>query len=199
MDVQVIVTTWGHPSWAGMAERVALASTEGLDAHVYHHHEPDAASAGAARNRAVEICDPLEWICFLDADDRLEAGYLDAMRRSAHEYHYDGTVLFAPALRLDGEPKVYWGRDILDGSNPCPIGTLIHRDMFEEAGQFWGEPAWEDWSLFRRAVLVGARICFVPDAVYDASRSHGAGRNATVVNPRRLRRDIVRSHDEWLR
>ena len=199
MDIQVIVTTWGHPSWAGVASRVAIPSAFREDAGLYHHHEPEAPSAGAARNRAVEICDPQEWICFLDADDELEPGYINAMRRRIFDLNFDRTLLLAPALRLPGKtPQTYEDRDIIDGLNPCPIGTLIHRDMFEEAGQFWGETAWEDWSLFRRAVLRGATIRFVNDAVYRAN-STKAGRNSTVRQPHVLRRDIIRSHEEWLK
>jgi hypothetical protein len=46
-------------------------------------------------------------------------------------------------------------------------------------------------------VLVGAEIRFVPTAVYRASFSRN-GRNSTVVNPLKLRRQILRSHEEWL-
>jgi hypothetical protein len=70
--------------------------------------------------------------------------------------------------------------------------------MFEEAGQFWGEPAWEDYSLFRRAVLSGAFVHFVPNAIYIAHSTKN-GRNSTVTNPRRFRRDIVRSHLNWFK
>ena len=190
----MIVTTWGHPSWAGKASRVAIPSAC-EQARVYHHHSPDAPSAGAARNEAVEICDPQEWICFLDADDELEPGYVDAMRAVG----LWGSHLGTPALRLPGkDPEVYRDRDIITGMNPCPIGTLIHRGLFEEAGQFWGEPAWEDWSLFRRAVLVGGVIRFVPGAVYNATASTRSGRNSTVRNPKKLRRDIIDSHIEWM-
>ena len=198
MDIYVIVTTWGHPSWAGLASRVAIPSAASQLADLYHHHEDGAPSAGAARNRAVEIADPQDWICFLDADDELEPGYIDAMYRQLFSLGYNRTTLFAPALRLPGKtPETYNDRDIINGLNPCPIGTVIHRDMFEEAGQFWGEPAWEDWSLFRRAVLRGASIEFVPDAVYRANSTR-SGRNSSVGRPLALRRDIVRSHEEWL-
>jgi glycosyltransferase involved in cell wall biosynthesis len=194
MDVTIIVTTWGHPSWVGLASRVAIPSVAD-QARIYHHHAEGAASAGAARNEAVEIADPQEWICFLDADDELAPGYVDAMERANLQRDDLGT----PALQLPGEtPRCLEDRDILAGLNPCPIGTLIHRSMFEEAGQFWGEPAWEDWSLFRRAVLSGAYVHFVPDAVYIAN-STSNGRNSGVINPRRLRRDIVRSHLDWFK
>lgn len=194
--VAVIVTTWGHPSWAGMASRRAIPSV--TDADVYHHHVEGDSSAGAARNAAVWAFDPQGWICFLDADDELEPGYVNAMRRAAFERNLDQRHLLAPALRLPGQtPETYPDRDIIHGINPCPIGTLIHRSTFDAIGGFWDEPAWEDWSLFRRAVLNGAKIEFVSDAVYRAN-STNSGRNATVRNPRLLRKQIIQSHNRWM-
>lgn len=194
MEIQVIVTTWGHPSWAGLASRVAIPSACD-QAPVYHHHTPEAPSAGAARNQAVEIADPQEWILFLDADDELAPGYVAAMRAAVEH----DEQLLVPALQLPGKPaRVLDNRDIVHGDNPCPIGTVIHRSMFEEAGQFWDEPAWEDYSLFRRAVLAGAEIQFVPDAIYVA-HSTSSGRNSRVPNARLLKRDIVQSHKQWMR
>ena len=198
MDITVIVTTWGHPSWAGMASRVAIPSIVGQDAMLYHHHEPDTPSAGAARNRAVEIADPQDWICFVDADDKLAPDFIDVMNRRLDELEHVVETLVAPALQLGNRPpETYEGRDIVDGINPCPIGTLIHRDMFEQAGQFWGERAWEDWSLFRRAVLAGADIAFESDAVYIAADSPN-GRNRNIRQPQQLRRSILQSHAEWM-
>ena len=177
-----------------MASRIAIPSVDG-DARIYHHHEPETMAAGAARNAAVEIADPQEWICFLDADDQLERGYMAAMEARMENW----TDLLVPALRLPGKakPQFYPNRDIIKGLNPCPIGTLIHRRMFELAGQFWGEDAWEDWSLFRRAVLMGGRIRFAEGAVYDASNSTKSGRN-TVRNPKKLRQEIIVAHEMWL-
>jgi glycosyltransferase involved in cell wall biosynthesis len=190
VDLEVIVTTWGSDDWH---ERGRVTAKYNSAWH-FHSYDP-AQSAGAARNSAVADVDPQEWICFLDADDELAPGYIDAMERTGLQRDDLGT----PALQLHGEtPRCLEDRDILAGLNPCPIGTLIHRSMFEEAGQFWGEPAWEDWSLFRRAVLSGAYVHFVPDAVYVAN-STSNGRNSTVINPRRLRRDIVRSHLDWFK
>lgn len=196
MDVQVIVTTWGHPSWAGMASRVAIPSV-GDQAPVRHYHHEGEVSAGAARNKAVWTWDPQEWICFLDADDELEPGYIDAMRRANFERNLGPRLLLTPKLRLgDDEPTHFADRNIITGLNPCPIGTLIHRSTFDAVGGFWDEPAWEDWSLFRRAVLNGSTIAFV-DAVYKAN-STSNGRNSTVRNPRLLRKQIIQSHDRWM-
>lgn len=189
MDVTVIVTTWGSDLWANAG--VANALRHGAR---FHHIDSSTVSAGEARNHAVEIIDPKGWICFLDADDRLDTGYLDAM---AAAVRHDRQLL-TPALALGDRPaECYGSRDIINGLNPCPIGTLIHRDLFDEVGGFWDEPAWEDWSLFRRAVLQGAEIKFVHDAIYRAA-DNPTGRNSTVANPRRLRRQILDSHREWM-
>lgn len=193
MDVQVIVTTWGHPSWAGLARKTAIPSAVD-QAPVFHYHTVTP-GAGAARNEAVSDCNPSEWIIFLDADDELAPGYVEAMKAAVEH----DEQLLSPALQLPGQPaRTLEDRDIVNGINPCPIGTMIHRRMFDEVGGFWNERAYEDWSLFRRAVLVGAEILFVPDAVYHA-HSTPSGRNGTVPNARRLMRDIVRSHNQWMK
>ena len=197
MDFTVIVTSWGHPSWAGRASRVAIPSADD-QAPVVHHHDsnPVRKSAGEIRNDAVDFANPKGWICFLDADDQLGDGYVEKMSLAIKKAGYHRTNLFIPKLELPGqEPEHYTDRDIIDGLNPCPIGTVIHRDMFERVGRFWDEPDWEDWSLFRRGVLVGERLRWV-DAIYRANSTR-QGRNSTVRNPHHLRRTILRSHDLW--
>jgi hypothetical protein len=128
---------------------------------------------------------------FHSYDPKQSAG---AARNAAVEHERQ---LLTPALALgDRPPECYGSRDIINGLNPCPIGTLIHRTMFDAVGGFWDEPAWEDWSLFRRAVLIGAEITFVHDAVYHAA-DNPRGRNSTVRNPQALRRQILESHRRW--
>lgn len=190
MDVEIIVTTWGNSKWC---ERGRVAAKYNSGWH-YHEDEPGV-PAGRARNRAVADIDPQGWICFLDADDELSGDYLDAMEaRQSHDRQ-----LLTPALALGDRPaECYGSRDIINGLNPCPIGTLIHRSVFDEVGGFWDEPAWEDWSLFRRAVLAGAEIVFVHDAVYHATHNP-RGRNSTVRNPQALRRSIISTHERWIR
>jgi glycosyltransferase involved in cell wall biosynthesis len=187
--VDVIVVTYGSEAWRLRGEATAKAH----DAH--HFHAERYTSLGDARNQAIAHVDPQGFICIVDADDQLAPGYIEAMDYARLQRDDLGT----PALQLGDEPaRCLEDRDIIHGNNPCPVGTLIHRSMFEEAGRFWGEPAWEDWSLYRRAVLSGACVHFVPGAVYIAN-STSNGRNSTVINPRRLRRDIVRSHLDWFK
>lgn len=191
-DVTVIVTTFGSTDWASRGEATGLSH----DAH--HFHAEQCRSLGDARNQAVDHVDPQSWILMLDADDELSPGYIEAMCSNGAMIVTD---LYVPALQniVDGRARraeVFTGRDIVDGLNPCPIGTLIHRDTFESVGRFWDEEAWEDWSLFRRVVLAGGSLTFVPSAVYRAHVDR-QGRNSSVLNGQALRLQILDSHERW--
>lgn len=192
-SVAVIVATFGEEQWAQLARTVAVPSAEAERPTelIVHHgqtlHQARNDAAGLARS---------EWLCFLDADDQLEPGYLSALLGAAGD-------LRAPAVRYvvagapDPPPLVLDRRNI-STMNPCVVGTLIRRELFEEAGRFWPERAWEDWSLFRRAWLLGAKIEHVPSAVYRVT-VNPAGRNSTVDRPHTLHREILRSHAAWRR
>lgn len=194
MDVTVIITTFGDPWWEQLAMERAYRSAIPQAMTVMHHAE-EAVSLGDARNQAVDRYDPQGWLCFLDADDELAPDYIKAM----------GTILrvaakhdlLVPSVQhgAGSRPVCHTGRNIMK-MNPCPIGTLIHRSMFERAGRFWDEPAWEDWSLFRRAYILDANLIFVQEAVY-IDNATGSGRNSNIPNPRRLHRSIVKSHENW--
>lgn len=199
MEVTIVVTTIGSAAWEHLAWNVAIPSAQKqTGALTVSLHVTDPVSLGEARNRAVEFHDPQEWICFLDADDRLEPGYIDAMQ-AVHDPKK--TDLLAPALRivhderLPDPPVEALKHRKIDKTNPCPIGTLIHRSQFDAVGGFWDEPIWEDWSLFRRCWLTGSRIRFIDDAVYRASFSLN-GRNSQ--SSRRIHSQIIKSHEKWL-
>lgn len=189
----IIVATYGDASWERIADRAVASTAPFRNVTVVRHHEP-VGDLADARNAAVDAADPSGWLCFLDADDELEAGFVPAMRRR----RLTPRIVAAPAVRYapSGPALTLAARDIAT-MNPCVVGSLIHRDMFDAVGGFWHERAWEDWSLFRRAWLLGARIVHVPDAVYRAHPSR-SGRNSTVTNPHRLHADIVASHNAWL-
>lgn len=194
LEVAVVVATFGEERWAQMARTVAAPSAE-LEAPaelVLEHGSTlaEARNAGARRSSA-------PWLLFLDASDELEPGYLDAMAEASGE-------LRAPAVRyvVAGAPElaapVTFERRDMSRLNPCAIGTLVPRELFERAGGFWTERAWEDWSLFRRCWLLGARIEHVPAAVYRA-HVDPAGRNSTVARPEQLSREIRTAHAKWIR
>jgi len=189
-DVTICVATFGDDSWkAKSGAAVARLGDQGQDEVLQVHGQ----TLASARNHAAEAA-RTEWLVFLDADDSLAPGYVDAMLAA------DGD-LRAPALHLahaDGTVEIpdLAARD-MNVTNQCAIGTMIRRDMFLDVGGFWEEPAWEDWSLFRRCWLLGATIVHVPGAVY-VSHVDPAGRNSTVQAKQKLHREIICSHNWWL-
>lgn len=198
--VSVIVATYGDESWRDRGAMIAVPSAVeaiedlGAEAEIVTVHGDDKTLAyvrNEGADRAVG-----EWLCFLDADDELEVGYL------RHLVAADGD-LRAPAVRyVTGvgpipDPVTFETRDMAY-LNPCVIGTLIRRSTFHDVGGFWEEAAWEDWSMFRRAWLAGATITHTPAAVYRANTAPD-GRNSTIANRPRLYRDILRSHAAWRR
>lgn len=197
MDAAVVVATFGAPEWAERAQRAARSAELAAPAELVVYH--GGSSVAEARNTAARQTSA-EWLVFLDADDELEPGYLAALAATGHT-----SGLLAPAVRevvdgIPGEARTLDDarRDIDHGWNPCVIGTAIRRATFDAAGGFWPERAWEDWSLFRRAWLLGEPVHHVPDAVYRV-HVNPAGRNSTIDRPRELHRQILRSHDVWRR
>jgi glycosyltransferase involved in cell wall biosynthesis len=199
-DVAVIVATFGEDRWAQLARTVAVPSAEAeRPAELIVHHGAAGEQLHQARNDAAGLARS-EWLCFLDADDQLEPGYLAALLSASGDLRAPA-VRYVPEDALPGAPdppaQTFERRNI-STMNPCVIGTLIRRQLFEEAGRFWPERAWEDWSLFRRAWLLGATIEHVPSAVYRVT-VNAAGRNSTVDRPHTLHREILRSHAAWRR
>lgn len=191
MEVSVIVGTFGPEHWVDLANARAIPSATAEGVEVIHRH---GATIAEARNAGAAAASS-EWLVFLDADDELEPGYIAAMAAA------DGD-LRAPAVRYvtateHPDPIILDGRNI-DRLNPCVIGTALRRDMFDFVGGFWNERAWEDWSLFRRCWLAGAKLVHVPTAVYRA-HVNPTGRNNTVSDPVGLSRHIRRRHAEWRR
>jgi glycosyltransferase involved in cell wall biosynthesis len=204
VEVTVAVVTVGSDYWRDLGDGIALPSAlqAGAD-RVLRIHRPGLTLA-AARNAAVQQAET-EWIVFLDADDELEPGYLEAL--DAPDVLSD---LRAPAVRwlpapwetpypeVLPPPVVLDDRDIRT-LNPCVIGTAIRRELVAELGGFLEWPAWEDWCLFRRAVLAGATLEHVPRAVYRAHVREHHRNELDPVAARRLHRRIRSYHAEWLR
>lgn len=202
MEVTVIVATFGEERWAELARSRAVPSAAAQCAQVLHVHGE---TLHQARNDGAASASG-EWLCFLDADDELEPGYLEAMAEAERGAPAD--ALLTPRIRYvagefpdaDQVPQDFTGRNMRT-LNPCPIGTLISRRRFDESGGFWPEPAWEDWSLFRRAWLLGSEVVPVSRAVYRAHSSPHSRNSSTGTQAQRnrLHRVIVTSHARWAR
>lgn len=171
----MVVATFGSREW----ERCGGDTADAHDALHVHGR-----TLSGARNAAAEITSS-EWLVFLDADDTLAPGYLEAMAAA------DGD-LRAPRLELHYRDRVdrpdLTARDI-ERSNPCCIGTAIRRALLLSCGGFPDFPGWEDWALFLRATRRGASLTHVPGAVYR-QRMRPGSRNQTVPDAARLYRDI---------
>lgn len=194
IDVHVLICTYGSQSWKQLAKERAYPSAvaEGVTATAIHGGR----SIAECRNFAVEVADPQGWIAFLDADDEYVPGYMAAMTAMDPEPHH----LLAPCIQYVSNGQEYAVLDLSDRDiavvNPCCIGTLIHRSMFDAAGGFWDERGYEDWSMFRRAWLLGGQVRFAKRAIYRAHFDPN-GRNTTIEDPEGCCRDIVTSHSVW--
>ena len=188
MNVAIIVATYGDREWRELALSRAVPSAlaeanHRTSAHVSHY--PNLTLA-AARNQAVsEAITEADWLCFLDADDELEPGYLDAMDY-AYEHYPVGVVgetvpppLLVPLLRRVKEgswssPPTVPNKGRWPAVNEAVIGTLVNRLLFERVGGFRehtgdGTPItmYEDWDLWLRCWDAGAKLVYT-DAVYRA-------------------------------
>lgn len=186
MNVSIVIATHGDPAWSEAAWSIAYPSTVNQTTPAFEVI-PDHFMGGTlaeARNRAAESASG-EWLGFLDADDALAPDYVEQMQRAWFPISHDGIdVLLVPAVqyvengRCVGEPEIpSWGRPLIE-INCAVIGTLIPRELFFDVGGFRELPMYEDWDLWLRCVVAGARLVPVPDAVYCAHRSP-AGRNSS--------------------
>ena len=173
--ITIVITTYGEESWRSLAWERAYPSTveQGAEQVIVHHSE--LATIGPARNAAALEAEG-EWLIFLDADDELEPGYVEAMREIADRRR--DLVLLQPAVRYvrPGRPKpqplLIPDRN-LRKDNYLVIGTMLRRSQFERVGGFSDyHHGFEDWSLWVKCWLEGAKVVGVPGAVYRAHYNH---------------------------
>jgi hypothetical protein len=183
VPIRVCIGTYGDLDiWRPLAER-ALRSVDDQDVaptSTFWVHGPD---LHTARNRAaLQLPDDAEWLCFLDADDELAPGYLDAMavaisagRRPA--LIQPSTLGIYPDGTEDPRPVLIPRKTLIDG-NYLIIGTLIRVDQFARLGGFDDLPMYEDWDLWLRAVIDGAQVVTAPSAIYRVHVNPGGRNNA---------------------
>lgn len=188
MDVTVAICTFGGSEWQQLAHERAFPSAHALDVPIVEVH---ADTLHDARNRALDLIDT-EWICYLDADDELEAGYFDHMARGTAD-------LRAPSVRYVKNrhqptprmPRVAGHQhpctaDCLEWGNWLVIGTLAPVALLREVGGWRDFPWSEDWDLWVRCWLAGATIEAIPKAVYRA-HVRSDSRNRGIDPTSRLR------------
>lgn len=163
MEITVVVGTFGDESWAELARSRAIPSAESQSLrpeviHVNGETLHDARNQGAADAAG-------RWLCFLDADDALAPGYLEAMAKGVHELRAPAVQYVHPGY--EAAPVTLEDRDIR-WMNPCVIGTLVPKKLFCDLGGFRDWPVYEDYDLWLRCWRAGATIQHIPDAIYRA-------------------------------
>ncbi len=186
MTISVLVCSYGEEFWRKLAFERAYASCRGQGAtQVLVNHSPDL-ELYEVRNRAAETAIG-EWLCFLDADDELAPGYLDAMRAAA-----SGPAVLYPAVQYvygdhEDPPAMLGGHRPLLELNRAVVGSLVPRSLFLDVGGFGPEPIYEDWDLWLRCSRLVA-LEPVEAAVYRVF-VHPSSRNID----RRLMREWYRT------
>lgn len=170
LDVTVGVATFGDDLWLQLGRDTAC----GAGAHgvpVIHTH---AGSLADARNAILDTV-TTEFVIYLDADDLLEPGYIDAMAA------VDGDIR-VPAVRYvtpdsphlhPAYPRVVGHHHDCDEAcltegNWIVIGACARVELLRDVGGWEAWPIFEDWALWLRCWQAGCRIERAPDAVYQA-------------------------------
>lgn len=194
VDVTVVVATFGPDEWVRLAQSRAIPSAAALGVPVVHAH---ATTLHDARNQGLDQVQT-EWVIHLDADDELEAGYVDAMAAGAADVR-------APAVRYlqsdvpvsgPGIPNVWGHRHLCEAAcllagNWIVIGAAVRADLVRKVGG-WRDFSWsEDWDLWLRCHLAGATFEALPAAVYRAhtrwdSRNRGPSQETKLATHRAI-------------
>ena len=174
--ISILISTYGDEEWEQRGVALAqLTGNNNRDADVFPWHEPEG-TITSARNGAVTHAIG-DWLCFLDADDQLDADFVPFMGKAILRDPGNHLRLLTPAvLQVRGGRRngpLFFPQCSLETGNWLIIGTLIHKTLFHQIGGFREHPhGLEDWNLWRRAVRSGAQIIRVKRAVYIAHYNH---------------------------
>lgn len=185
MDVTVLIASYGNTSWIKLAER-AVSSLPNNTKYI-KRHEPNGTLA-SVRNNILKQVDT-EFVCYLDADDELEAGFFEAMAESEADIRAPAVRYINPNGRsykppmmpnVSGHNHQCVGECLLEG-NWLVVGSVAPTKLMRQL-QWKNYPIYEDFDIWQRAYLSGATFDSVPKAIYHAhvlskSRNHSLSRN----------------------
>lgn len=210
MTVSVIIPTYGDRQvWNPLAARAvaSVASQAPPPDEIIRIHDDNLTFA---RNKGA-LTASSEWLIFLDASDCLEPGYLKAMLEASGDVRYPLVRYVDPArpattkvygrnaqgrssmVEIPGPEPVHIPEcNLFSGRNYVVIGAMVRRRMVISAGAFREHRAYEDYDLWLRLALCGAKFQFVP-AVYRAYVMPHS-RNQNIADPQGLIREILNQY-----
>lgn len=185
MDVTVLIASYGNTSWIKLAERAVSSLSKNVKYITRHEQSGTLASV---RNNILKSVDT-EFVCYLDADDELEAGFFEAMAESeadirAPAVRYinpNGTSYKPPMMpNVSGHTHNCVAECLIEG-NWLVIGSVAPTELMRKL-QWRDYPVYEDFCVWQRAYISGASFDSVPHAIYHAhvrpkSRNHSLSRN----------------------
>jgi len=183
VKVTIVIPTFGDEEWAALALERALPSAETQGCEVVIGHDPGGTASSTRNDLALRAHG--DYVCFLDADDELGPGYIEAMRRAyERERRDDGTpLLLTPAIKRVGRrhtPAHLIPECSLINANWLVISTLVPRDLFLQVGGFPEYPIYEDWALMCKLAQAGAHAVQVSEAVLTIHEGRRLGRNSAM-------------------
>ena len=200
MEVTVVVGTFGDERFRQWATERAIPSVpDGVPViHVHGDTLAGARNAGLAQVKT-------EWVVFLDADDELTPGYLDAMATGTADLRAPSVRYVKGARTQDPYvPKVAGHShdctgECLPEGNWLVIGSAVKKDIVKAVDGFREWDCYEDWDLWLRCWLFGATVEAVPSAEYIAHvRPDSRNRSRTMELRNRVHAQIIGSLGESL-
>ena len=164
--VGVVVATYGEEQrWAPLARRAVLSAAQQSVAadRILHVH---GANLAGARNRGMAQMEEVDWIVFLDADDELDPHYIEHMKAGDGEIRQPSTLGVVNGVEDDFPVLIPPHPGGFMVGNHLIIGCMVRRDYVVKVGGFRDLPALEDWDLWIRCRLEGARVGTCPEAIY---------------------------------
>lgn len=158
-----MIATYGDDRWQEAAWSYAYPSVANVDAEVIVRHDPNATLA-EVRNAAAAHASG-DWLCFLDADDQLGDGYLDAMSAAA------------VANQLGREMRVYARLRPTDVTPTDEVRTsarygvadvlLVPAVQYVDGGDCVGDPAIPAWG--RRLIDINCAVIgtLIPRGLFE--------------------------------
>ncbi len=179
---EILCATFGDNKWMDLAKARAIPSAEG-QAPVRHLH---GATLHDTRNRLITTS-TADVLVFVDADDELAPGYIDALAalyavskgsptRVRHRL-YKPAVQYIQPDGTEDPPKMLAWKPMPQG-NHLVIGTAVSRELAEQV-LFQDWPLYEDWDFWWRCIEAGGVVTAATGAVYryylaDESRNNVA-------------------------